>query len=444
MNAELKSMRRRVKMTRRWTRSALTVSVAASMVLAGGARFVRADDSSGADPASDGCIVSYHAIGSAVALGVGYEIPFESVGGGPYGQVELTSDPRSSAVASTGYAGFVAELVLQTSGVYQDNPTTAQAYYPKPEGGRAADGHDYGLSQTSATAGQVKTVADARAFPFGTQEQGSAALAHSDTAYDGKGLSGSQVATGYDISLGSVHIDFMRSQVDFRVDGTHQGTLAGWKLEFHGVRNGGVPVYGVTGDGFTFQGGSGTPGDAQRRQFNEQQQKLSQALDQAGISQAELQVTPGAVEVTASQVDVKGAGLVMRAAPKATRGTTTNAASLQFGRVEEHAGITTGPCGGGGDTPATQGEGIPKGPNPPKVPPEKCDNYGCHAQKVPPAPPQGPPPLPLPGGKQAPVTTVGSEVPNTVVTVPVLPADVLRLLPSAALPAPAHQTPPLR
>ena len=429
-------------MTTRWTRSALIVAVAAGMVLAGGTRFVRADDTAGAD-APDGCIVSYHAIGSAVALGIGYEIPFESVGGGPYGQVELTSDPRSSAVASGGYAGFVAELVLQTSGVYQDNPTTAQAYYPKPEGGRAADGHDYGLSQTSAKAGAMRTVADARALPFGTAEQGSAALAHSDTAFDGRGLSGNQVTAGYDINVGTLHIDFMRSQVEFRVDGTHQGTVAGWKLEFHGVRNGSVPVYGVTGDGFTFQGGTGTPGDAQRRQFNEQQQKLSQALDQAGVAQADFQVSPGAVEVSASQVDVKGAGLIIRSAPKATRGTTTNGASLQFGRVEEHAGIATGPCGGGTETPAAQEEKVPQGPNPPKVPPEKCGNYGCHPQQLPPPPPQGPPPLPLPGGKQSSLTPSAADAPAAADAVRELPMAVLQLLPGG-VPAPAPPAPLVR
>jgi hypothetical protein len=403
----MKTMNGGETMTRRRTmvrgaRSALIVSVATSMVVAVGARFVHADEVS-VGPAPDqqpDCVVSYHAIGNAVAFGAGYEIPFESVAGGPFAQGELTADPRSNAIASQGYEGMVGEIILQTSGVYQQNPTTAQAYYPTPQGGRSADAHDYGLFHTTAFAKPTKSVAEAQSFPVGSQDQRASAFAHSDHLFDGKAVLGSEVAAGHDISLGALHIDFLRSEVNFKTDGTKENSVASWKLEFNGVRNGTTPVYGLNGNGFVFQGGSAMPGDAQRTQFNQQQAQLSKALDDAGLGQADFQIQPGSVTVSGTQIDAKGAGLEIRFAPKQTRGTTTNGASLQFGRVEEHAGVTMGSCDSAPQYPTFEPPAPAAGPNPPKEPPDKCGEDGCKAQPFPPEPPKGPPPLPLPGGKQ--------------------------------------------
>jgi hypothetical protein len=201
------------------------------------------------------------------------------------------------------------------------------------------------------------------------------------------------VATGYALTLGPLHIDWLRSEIRWSTDGTMGGSVGSWKLEFHGVRNTNAPVYTFSGDGFSFQGGTAQPGELQRKQFNEQQKKFSEALEQAGIGQADFQIQPGTVTVGASRMDLKGAGLIARLAPKASRGQTTQGGSLQFGRVEQHVRDTVGSCDEVVEPPSYQQQKPPSGPNPPRFPPDQCNREGCHPQPFPPPAP------PLPGGK---------------------------------------------
>jgi hypothetical protein len=379
-------------------RSALIVGVAGGMIATGGARLahaeVQVDSGYGSGPQ---CLIDYSADGNAVVIGGALEIPYENVAGGPYTAVALTAQPDSRALASEDYEGLAGEIVLGTSGFYPSNPTTAQAFWPTPVGGRSADQHDDGpFARTTAFAEPRKAVADAKAMNVASSEQGQSGgltLAHSESSFDGTLVKGSQVATGYDFTLGPLHIDFLRSQVEWRSDGTDAGSVATWRLDFHGVRNGNAPVYSASGDGWSFQGSNAQPGEAQRRQFNEQQQKLSQALEQAGIGQADLQVQPGTVSVAGDHMDIKGAAMIVRLAPKPMRGQTTQGASLQLGRVEQHVRAGQGPCDAVGNPPEFKQQDPPAGPNPPKVPPDKCSQSGCKAQKFPPDLPG------LPGGK---------------------------------------------
>lgn len=382
-------------------RSAVIVGVAGGTIATGGARFALAEEQ--VDPgfgSGPQCLTDYSADGNAVVIGGALEIPYENVAGGPYTAAALTAQPDSRALASEDYEGFAGEVVLGTSGFYPSNPTTAQAFWPAPVGGRSADQHDDGpLARTTAYAEPRRSVADAKAMNLGASDQGQGGgltLAHSDSSYDGTVVKGTQTATGYGLGLGPLHVDFLRSQVEWKSDGTDVGSVATWRLEFHGLRNGGTPVYSASGDGWSFQGGNAQPGEAQRRQLNDQQQKFSQALDQAGIAQADLQIQPGTVSVAGDHMDVKGAGLIVRLAPKPMRGQTTQGASLQLGRIEQHVRASRGPCDSVSRAPEFKQQDPPSGPNPPRIPPDKCSQNGCQQQKF---PPDLPPPPGPPGGK---------------------------------------------
>jgi hypothetical protein len=386
----------------RRARSALILAAAAGL-LGGGSQLALAETVVSVEPdAGPQCLASYAADGNSAVVAVGAEIPYENVAGGPYTSAAITAQPDSRALASEDYEGYAGEVVLGTSGFYPANPTTSNAYYPQPVGGRTADQHDDGpFAHSSAYAEPRKATADARALDFGMQGKdggGGVSSAHSDSAYDGTVVKGTQVATGYDLVLGALHIDWLRSVVDFHSDGTQAGSVGTWSLEFHGVRNGSTAVSNVSGDGWSFQGGNASPGEAQRKQFNDQQQKFSQALEAAGIGQADLQVQPGTVSVGADHMDIKGAGLIARLAPKAVRGQTTQAGSVQLGRVEQHVRTGVGPCDAVSTPPSFTQQAPPSGPNPPKFPPDKCTQNGCTPQQFPPSAPPGPPGLP--GGKQ--------------------------------------------
>jgi hypothetical protein len=76
------------------------------------------------------CVVSYVSRGRAVVAGPVYEIPFRSVGGGPYVENEINSRPNNLSFASEAYEGWIGDIVLGTSGVYPRNITSAVAHYP--------------------------------------------------------------------------------------------------------------------------------------------------------------------------------------------------------------------------------------------------------------------------------------------------------------------------
>lgn len=427
----------------RLARSALILVVAGGVAVTGNSRFAHADDSTGSS--SGDCVTGFSAQGNAAGVAQTLEIPYQNVAGGPYTAVELDSNPSSQARASEAYPGYAGDAVLATSGgVVPDNPTTSTAYYPVPQGGTTHDQHDDGpIAHTIAETGPREAHADSWTMNVGMADQGQSGgvtSAHSDAMYDPKLLKGSQITTGHGITVGTTHIDFMRSELQWKTDGTKEGTLATWKVSFHGVTNGTSPVYSFNGDGWSFQGSNSQPGDAQRKQFNEQEAKFSEALDQAGIGQADFLIQPGRIEVDADHIDVNGAGIYLRGAPKATRGQTDQAVSIQFGRVEEHVRIGTGPCDAVIPAPEDWKQSTPpSGPNMPKYPPDKCDRDGCHPQSFPPAPPSGPPPVPVPvpGGKQ-PTMAVGlngsgSNAPWQAATTTLheVTAGALRLLPVA-------------
>ena len=422
----------------RFARSALVLTVAASMLATAGARYARASESVDVGPVDEGpqCLTDYYADGNAIVVAGILEIPYQNVAGGPYSSAALTAQPDSRALATEYYEGYAGEVVLGTSGFYPANPTGANAYYPVPLGGRSADQHDDGpFAHTTAYAEPRKAVADARAMVMGMPEvNGGESIAHSDATYDTKTVNGSQVATGYNITLGQLHIDWLRSELHWSMDGTPSGTIANWKLTFHGVSNANTGVYAFSGDGFSVQGGNANPGEAQRKAFNDQQQKFSQGLEQAGIGQADFQLQPGTVSSSGDHLDLHGAGITGRFAPKATRGKTTSAGAIELGRVEEHVRAGLGPCDAIQSPPSFTQTAPPTGPNPPKFPPDHCTQDGCKAQPFPPALPGAP------GGKQPAPSSLGVSAPAPSVATPSMTVqrtvdNVLRMLPVAVPPA---------
>ncbi len=101
-------------------------------------------------------------------------------------------------------------------------------------------------------------------------------------------------------------------------------------------------------------------------------------------------------------MDILGAGLMARNAPKATRGKTASAEALELGRVEQHVRAGQGPCDAVAAPPAFSQSTPPGGPNPPKFPPDHCTQNGCNPQSFPPSLPGAP------GGKQSPSAVVGA------------------------------------
>jgi hypothetical protein len=421
----------------RAARSALILTIAASMLAAAGARYARASESVDIGPVDEGpqCLTDYYADGTAIVAAGILEIPYQNVAGGPYTAAALTAQPDARALATEYYEGYAGEVVLGTSGFYPANPTGANAYYPVPLGGRSADQHDDGpFAHTTAYAEPRKAVADARALVMGTPEvNGGESAAHSDATYDTKTVSGSQIAVGYNITAGALRIDFLRSELHWSMDGTPAGTVYSWKLTFHGVRNANTGVYAFSGDGFSVQGGNANPGEAQRKSFNNQQQKFSQALEQAGIGQADFQIQPGTVDQSGDHLDLHGAGIMGRLAPKATRGKTTSAGAVELGRVEEHVRAGLGPCDAIQSPPSFTQTAPPSGPNPPKFPPDHCTQNGCQAQPFPPALPGSPG-----GGKQPVRSSLGVSAPAPGAPAPATVRrsvdQVLRLLPAAPPP----------
>ena len=136
-------------------------------------------------------------------------------------------------------------------------------------------------------------------------------------------------------------------------------------------------------------------------------------------------------------LDLHGAGIVGRLAPKATRGKTTSAGAIELGRVEEHVRAGLGPCDGIQSPPSFTQSAPPNGPNPPKFPPDHCTQNGCQAQPFPPniGPPGGKQPVPSSLGVNAPVPSAAT--PSTTVQRTV--DNVLRMLPVAVPPAAVPQ-----
>src|ERR671923_231732 len=84
----------------------------------------------GSSSSGDNCVNSFVSRGRAVVAGPSYEIPFRSVGGGPYAENEINSTPKTYSFASNAYEGWIGDIVLGTSGVYPKNTPPAGPHSP--------------------------------------------------------------------------------------------------------------------------------------------------------------------------------------------------------------------------------------------------------------------------------------------------------------------------
>ena len=308
----------------------------------------------GSSSAGDNCVNSYVSRGRAVVAGPVYEIPYRSVGGGPYVENEVNSRPVNFSFASDAYEGWIGDVVLGTSGFYPRNISSAVAHYPPvpdaKNGGATGQKTDieFGpFAHTHAEAGPRDAMSKAQAFG---DDKASAGLvgpstATSTTGFDGKLLKGVDEVVGYDLHVGPVLIKQMHSTLSYVTDGTQDGTKATWKLEFSGVGGDKNSVYTITPDGFTPQGGSAQPGAAGMKQFNDGAKAFADALEKAGVTRPEMQVAPATVEVRApGELYVSVAALVLRNAFVPAHNTTGHAQGFVFGYNERYLKMELGPC----------------------------------------------------------------------------------------------------
>lgn len=312
-------------------------------------------DSGSTGSSADNCVNSYVSRGRAVVAGPSYEIPFRSVGGGPYAENEINSSPKTFSFASNAYEGWIGDIVLGTSGVYPKNITSAVAHYPPvPEsknGGGTGTSSDimFGpFARTQAFAKPGDSLAKAQAN--GHDKNGGEALfgpstAQSKTVFDGKLLKGTDEVVGYDLKLGPVVLKQMHSVLNYETDGTEAGTKASWKLEFSGLGGDNNKVYTITPDGFAPQGGSPQPGSAGMKQFNDGAKAFADALESAGISRAEMKVAPAKVEVRGpGELYVSVAALELRNAFVGAKNTAGHAQGWLFGYNERYLKMELGSC----------------------------------------------------------------------------------------------------
>jgi hypothetical protein len=301
------------------------------------------------------CVVSYVSRGRAVVAGPVYEIPYRSVGGGPYVEDEINSRPNNLSFASDAYEGWIGDILLGTSGFYPRNITSAVAHWPPvpdaKNGGATGTESDIVLgpfARTQAKAGPRESVSKAQAF--GHDENGggqvfkpSTALAK--TAFDGKILKGTDEVIGYDLMVGPVLVKQMHSLMSYQTDGTQEGTKATWKLEFSGVGGDNSKVYTITPDGFAPQGGTAQPGSAGMKQFNDGAKAFADAMEQAGIARGEMKIAPGKVEIRGpGELYVNVAALELRNAIVGAKNTTGHAQGMVFGFNERYAKLDLGTC----------------------------------------------------------------------------------------------------
>ncbi len=305
---------------------------------------------SGSSGADENCVNSFVSRGRAVVAGPSYEIPFRSVGGGPYVENEINSSPKTYSFASNAYEGWIGDIVLGTSGVYPKNISSAVAHYPPVPGshGTSADIVFGPFARTQAFAKPWDSVAKAQAN--GHDKNGGEAVfgpstAQSHTSFDGKLLKGVDEVVGYDLNLGPVNIKQMHSVLNYESDGTEAGTKATWKLEFSGVGGDSNRVYTITPDGFAPQGGSPQPGSAGMKQFGDGAKAFADALESAGISRPEMKVAPAKVEVLApGEMYVSVAALELRNAIVGAKNTTGHAQGWLFGYNERYFKMELGSC----------------------------------------------------------------------------------------------------
>ena len=300
------------------------------------------------------CVNSYVSRGRAVVAGPSYEIPFRSVGGGPYVENEVNSRPVNTSFASDAYEGWIGDVVLGTSGFYPRNVTSAVAHYPPvpdaKNGGATGQKSDIAFgpfAHTHAEAGPRDATSIAQAFGDNQASGGlvGPSTAKSTTGFDGKLLKGVDEVIGYDLHVGPVLIKQMHSVLNYETDGTQDGTKATWKLEFSGVGGDNNSVYTITPDGFQPQGGSAQPGSAGMKQFNDGAKAFADALEKAGVAREDMKIAPATVEVRApGELYVSVAALELRNAIVGAHNTTGHAQGLLFGYNERYLKVELGTC----------------------------------------------------------------------------------------------------
>jgi hypothetical protein len=306
-------------------------------------------------PVAENCVVNYNTDGKTAVLGVLLEVPYPNMAGGPYVETEMNAIPKTRSLASNAHEGVVGEIVLGTSGVYPESPTQSLAHYPPVEGNDKpnVEKNNAPVAKTSAQADNGRAMAWAEAFrgDFGDQVSMGPSYAQSQVTFDGKLLKGVDEAWGYNFKLGGAVISNLRTIINYETDGTAAGSKATWAVEFFGIRNGDAPMGSFTGEGISLQGGQPAPGNASREQFNAGAKQLADALEKAGIGRVEVKVQPGSVTTGEGDLDVHGAGMVIRVEPAASHGSTAHALSLNFGYQERLAEVDLGTCFGGVETP---------------------------------------------------------------------------------------------
>ncbi len=297
------------------------------------------------------CITSYASRGKSVVGGQIYGIPYESVSGAPYAENEINSKPQVYAIANNGNFGYVGEVVLGTAvpGAVPANPTEAKSIWPPA--GESANGPSY-RSDAKALYGpfaQAVSKAEPRkgmseASMFGEKDTPfNRARAAQVAEFDGQTLKGTDEAIGYDLQLGPVSIDKMRSIVHWESDGTEEGSKATWTLEFSGVGNDKDKVYTMTRQGFA-SGGQSPSGAEMMKQFNDGADEFSNALEQAGLARSETTIAPGELEVTPGYLRYTVAVFEMRGFPTSRDGQIGHQMSMIFGYHDRLVEVRRGAC----------------------------------------------------------------------------------------------------
>jgi hypothetical protein len=297
------------------------------------------------------CITSYASRGKSVVGGQIYGIPYESLSGAPYAENEINSKPQVYAIANNGNIGYVGEVILGTAvpGAVPANPTEAKSIWPPA--GESANGPSYRsdskalygpFAQAVSKAEPRKGMAEATMFgekgtPFNR------ARAAQEAEFDGKTLKGTDEAVGYNLQLGPVSIDKMRSVVNWESDGTEEGSKATWILEFSGVGDDKDSVYTITRQGFA-SGDQSPQGADMMKQFNDGADEFSKALEQAGIGRSETTIAPGELEVRPGYLRYTVAGFEMRGYPAERDGQIGHQASMVYGFHDRLVEVQRGDC----------------------------------------------------------------------------------------------------
>jgi len=302
----------------------------------------------GSASSGDNCVNSFVSRGRAVVAGPDYEIPFRSVGGGPYVENEVNSRPSTFSFASDAYEGWIGDIVLGTSGAYPKNVTSAVAHYPPaPNGGSSSDIKFGPFARTQSKA--QPWVSQAKAQAFGQDESSGGVIGPStavtDSSFDGKLLKGVDEIVGYDLKLGPVLVKQMHSILKYETDGTKDGTKASWALEFSGVGGDNSKVYTITPDGFAPQGGTAQPGSAGMKQFGDGSKAFADALEKAGLTRPEMKIAPAQIEVRGpGELYVSVAALELRNAIVGAHNTAGHAQGWLFGYNERYLKLELGSC----------------------------------------------------------------------------------------------------